>query len=267
MKKLSVILLVCCLFFTFCGCDKQMVSSDNEMKIDNLAAQNEVFASSLAGNVYMTKEGNVLTFYRNGTAAYDYQNMIGENHHYDYDVYIVEQTDDKLIMEVFEKENASSEKIHTEDSITSGPEEMVYNITDGTVKFYKLYQPAKMFVDEGVFKNSYGSPDTKCDNEGCTSFIAPSGNTKYCIEHTAICVECDGFINIGESYCANCLEKRANPQNSTQKDSTEGECYWCNGTGMVKYYYGDSDLEAILNGHEPSWYGQCGSCQGTGRKR
>ena len=61
MKKLSVILLVCCLFFTFCGCDKQMVSSDNEMKIDNLAAQNEVFASSLAGNVYMTKEGNVLT--------------------------------------------------------------------------------------------------------------------------------------------------------------------------------------------------------------
>ena len=267
MKKLNVIVAMCLVLLTLCGCGRQTVSQDNEMKPDNLAAQNEVFASSLAGSVYMTKDGNVLTFYRNGTAAYDYQNMIGENHHYDYDVYIVEQTDDKLIMEVFKKENVSSEKTHSEDSITSGPEEMIYNIPEGTVEFYKLYQPAKMFVDESVFKNSYGSPDTKCDIEGCAGFIAPSGNTKYCIEHTAICTECDSFINIGKLYCDNCLEKRENPQNSNQKDSNEGECSGCNGTGMVKYYYGGSDLEAILNGHEPSWYGQCGSCNGTGRKR
>lgn len=43
------------------------------------------------------------------------------------------------------------------------------------------------------------------------------------------------------------------------------KCPWCNGTGSVKYQYGGSDLEAILNGHDPSWYGQCGSCGGTGR--
>ena len=44
------------------------------------------------------------------------------------------------------------------------------------------------------------------------------------------------------------------------------KCEWCNGTGKVKYYYGGSELEAILNGHEDSWYGQCASCHGTGLK-
>ena len=45
----------------------------------------------------------------------------------------------------------------------------------------------------------------------------------------------------------------------------EGEkCPVCNGTGAAKYYYGGSDLEALIDGHEASWYGQCGSCQGTG---
>lgn len=42
------------------------------------------------------------------------------------------------------------------------------------------------------------------------------------------------------------------------------KCYLCNGTGSVKYYYGDSALEALVNGHEDSWYGQCGVCGGKG---
>ena len=48
------------------------------------------------------------------------------------------------------------------------------------------------------------------------------------------------------------------------KKSGKKKCYWCNGTGSVKYYYGGSDLEAYLDGHDASWYGQCGSCGGTG---
>ena len=33
----------------------------------------------------------------------------------------------------------------------------------------------------------------------------------------------------------------------------------------VKYYYGSSDIEAYFAGHDPYWYGQCGSCGGTGK--
>lgn len=46
-----------------------------------------------------------------------------------------------------------------------------------------------------------------------------------------------------------------------------GSCYWCGGTGKVKYNYGSSDLEAILSGHDPYTYGTCGSCGGTGRAK
>lgn len=43
-----------------------------------------------------------------------------------------------------------------------------------------------------------------------------------------------------------------------------GDCSHCNGTGYVRYYYGDSDLEAILTGHDPFTTGKCTSCNGTG---
>ena len=48
-------------------------------------------------------------------------------------------------------------------------------------------------------------------------------------------------------------------------DSLTEKCQTCNGTGKVKYYYGESDLEALIDGHEASWYGNCGSCGGKGK--
>ncbi len=41
-------------------------------------------------------------------------------------------------------------------------------------------------------------------------------------------------------------------------------CSMCNGTGKVKYYYGESSLEAALNGKNDYEYGPCTSCNGTG---
>lgn len=52
-----------------------------------------------------------------------------------------------------------------------------------------------------------------------------------------------------------------------QGGGSSGKCPRCNGTGVMKYYYGGSALEAAMNGYADSWYGQCGSCQGTGRAR
>ena len=47
--------------------------------------------------------------------------------------------------------------------------------------------------------------------------------------------------------------------------STSEKCVNCNGTGYVKYYYGDSDLQAYLEGHDPYTVGKCTSCNGTGK--
>ena len=37
-------------------------------------------------------------------------------------------------------------------------------------------------------------------------------------------------------------------------------CPSCNGTGYVKFYYGSSDLEAILDGYDPYTFGKCPLC-------
>lgn len=47
--------------------------------------------------------------------------------------------------------------------------------------------------------------------------------------------------------------------------SSSGKCIVCNGTGTVKYYYGSSDLEAWLSGHDAYTFGKCTSCNGTGK--
>jgi DnaJ-class molecular chaperone len=53
---------------------------------------------------------------------------------------------------------------------------------------------------------------------------------------------------------------------SGSSNSDDGtKCAVCNGTGYVRYYYGDSDWEAVLSGHDPYTTGPCTSCGGTGR--
>lgn len=42
------------------------------------------------------------------------------------------------------------------------------------------------------------------------------------------------------------------------------KCSNCGGTGIVKYYYGSSAVEAYLSGHNDYEWGTCGSCNGTG---
>ena len=52
---------------------------------------------------------------------------------------------------------------------------------------------------------------------------------------------------------------------SSGGSSSGSKCPNCNGTGYVRYYYGSSDLEAYLSGHDPYTTGPCTMCNGTGR--
>lgn len=57
-------------------------------------------------------------------------------------------------------------------------------------------------------------------------------------------------------------ESISNNNNSSTKKKEK--CINCNGTGTVKFYYGSSDLEAVLSGHDPYTFGPCSMCDGTG---
>lgn len=65
-------------------------------------------------------------------------------------------------------------------------------------------------------------------------------------------------------------EAKAAPETKTEVNSYASNskqkvtCSMCNGTGSVRYYYGDSPLEAALDGHDDYEYGPCSSCDGKG---
>ena len=55
------------------------------------------------------------------------------------------------------------------------------------------------------------------------------------------------------------------PKAEKQKETySTGKCPNCGGSGMAKYYYGSSDLEAYLSGHDSYEVRECPMCHGTG---
>ena len=58
-------------------------------------------------------------------------------------------------------------------------------------------------------------------------------------------------------------EKIYKESKEDENDSKE-VCPVCGGSGLIKYNYGSSDLEAVLSGHDPYTFSQCYKCLGKG---
>lgn len=66
------------------------------------------------------------------------------------------------------------------------------------------------------FRNYYGTPTTKCSDRWfneetlsfvhCDKYIAKTGDTRYCEEHSHKCGECYCYIDQDAMYCMDCLE-------------------------------------------------------------
>ncbi len=269
MKKSFLCLCLCIGIFlslTACGDTK---------KVD------EAYTANLVGKTFQAKDGQMITFYEEGVATYDYRNGVGENHHYCYAVTVVSSSEDAIEM-TFETVLTDSEVFHNEDYIDNGPEPATYFFADDTLKYYHTYSCLYDPEDTDFFSNTYGEFHTVCAMENCRMYIAPAGHTKFCVEHAAACEYCENFVDPGVSLCPGCpycrgcgikIESCADylcgscfqKEYIPSQNSDGGKCHWCNGTGAVKYYYGGSDLEAYFDGHDPYWYGQCGSCGGNGK--
>jgi len=55
------------------------------------------------------------------------------------------------------------------------------------------------------FSNIQGTETTICSHNGCENFIAPSGDTLFCTEHSARCGFCGCYIDEGKTYCSKCI--------------------------------------------------------------
>ena len=51
---------------------------------------------------------------------------------------------------------------------------------------------------------------------------------------------------------------------TSEKQDGKRTCPNCGGTGIIKYYYGSSAIEAALDGYDDYQVGECSMCKGTG---
>ena len=84
------------------------------------------------------------------------------------------------------------------------------------------------------FTNKYGTSTTKCAHTGCTKYIANSGDTNCCTEHSNRCLDCKKYIDEDAYWCVSCIAAAATPKcEACNKDAT----YSIEGiTGQTEYY-------------------------------
>ncbi len=74
-----------------------------------------------------------------------------------------------------------------------------------------VYGDSKAFSDKFLgggssFSNKYGSAGTKCAHSGCDNYIASSGDTNCCTDHSRNCLNCGCYIDEDAMYCMTCIE-------------------------------------------------------------
>lgn len=84
------------------------------------------------------------------------------------------------------------------------------------------------------FTNKFGTPTTKCAHTGCYNYIANSGDTNCCEEHSNRCIDCNKYIDEDAYWCVSCIAAAATPTcEACGKDAT----HTITGiTGQTEYY-------------------------------
>ena len=57
-----------------------------------------------------------------------------------------------------------------------------------------------------TFTNKYGTPTTKCAHPGCNNYIATSGDTNCCPQHSNRCLNCGKYCDGDAMYCGDCIK-------------------------------------------------------------
>lgn len=96
---------------------------------------------------------------------------------------------------------------HTNEDIdhSTDVQEMVDSMEFSFDGFKNEVEPQKSLG----FTNKYGTPTTKCAHRGCSNYIAPSGDTNCCEEHSNKCLNCGIYIDGDATYCMDCLSDAA----------------------------------------------------------
>lgn len=96
------------------------------------------------------------------------------------------------------------------------------------------------------FTNQFGTSTTQCAHIGCDNYIANSGDTNCCTEHSNRCLDCNKYIDEDAYWCISCLVEAADP---TCEECSKDATYSIKGiSGQTEYYCADhyNEMKELL---------------------
>lgn len=91
-----------------------------------------------------------------------------------------------------------------------------------------------------------------------------TGDSGLCSQYAELSVRKFSTFSVGEKSTLCELKVKDLDYYNGGSGSTKTTCPTCNGSGLIRYYYGDSPLEAFMDGQPDSTVQKCYTCGGTG---
>lgn len=135
---------------------------------------------------------------------------------------------------IFERENTESQYILLNKTPLNDDSSSNNSSSENNETNYYPTRPSE------PFDNKYGTPTTICIHSGCQNYIASSGDTNCCTQHSARCLNCNCYIDEDDMYCMSCLsEAITSPENNHSSTSND-------------FYYNNSNRKDSCNYKYPS---------------
>ena len=154
---------------------------------------------------------------------YDENNNLSKEYYDDKLKYLYYYENDLLVKEEMPYKDSSSTILYEYDQKNRLIKVDWYNKkNDGTISFRKVteYVYGDTNISDNLeypvleknhktmpFTNKYGTPTTICAHKGCNEYIASSGDTNCCVQHSKRCLKCNCYIDEDAMYCMDCLKK------------------------------------------------------------
>ena len=82
-----------------------------------------------------------------------------------------------------------------------------------------------------LFTNLQGTPTTICAEEGCDNYIASSGDTAYCPEHSSTCFFCEKFTDKDVPICDECIREISAKSEAEKQETPSSSISFTNAFG------------------------------------
>ena len=181
-------------------------SYDDDLLVEEILYYGDLRKERARRNYEYDDKGNVIKVY--------YKNELEKSYYYENNLLIREEMPLANSSHIITYEYDNKDRLikrewcnkHNDGAVTA-KEVREYVYGDTNISDNLEYPVLEKNNKTTIFTNKYGTPTTICAHKGCNEYIAPSGDTNCCEQHSKRCLKCNCYIDEDAMYCMDCLKK------------------------------------------------------------